>query len=169
MSSTLRSTALLCLWPPYERFTIATNKGIQKFLVQDVPGDGSYFFHCLSVAIGGGLADSQMLRNVICGHILQNWRTLASGVSLFHDNITTQQLYSHKMISQNGWATSAEISVAARLLKCQINIWYEVRNRYSIQSFNPDGQPINVLDIRLRNSHFQLLKPFCHVIQVKLL
>ena len=118
----------------------------------------------MSVAIGGGLADSQMLRNVICGHILQNWRTLASGVSLFHDdNITTQQLYSHKMISQNGWATSAEISVAACLLKCQINIWYEVRNGYSIQSFNPDGQPINVFDIRLRNSHFQLLKPFCHV------
>ena len=25
---------------------------------------------------------------------------------------------------------SAEISVAARLLKCQINIWYEVRNGY---------------------------------------
>ena len=58
------------------------------------------FFHCLSVAIGGGLTDSQMLRNVICGHILQNWRTLASGVSLFHDNITTQQLYSHKMMSK---------------------------------------------------------------------
>ena len=67
------------------------------------------------------------------------------------------------MISQNGWATSAEISVAACLLKCQINIWYEVGNRYSIQSFNPDGQPINVSDIRLKNSHFQLLKPFCHV------
>ena len=82
MSSTLRSTASLCLWPPYERFTFATNKGIQSFLVQDVPGDGSCFFHCLSVAIGGGLADSEMLRNVICGHILQNWRTLASGVSL---------------------------------------------------------------------------------------
>ena len=52
------------------QFTIATNKGIQSCLVQDVPGDCSCFFHCLIVAIGGGLADSQMLRNVICGHIL---------------------------------------------------------------------------------------------------
>ena len=49
------------------------------------------------------------------------------------------------------------------MLKRQINTWYEDRNGYSIQSFNPDGQPINVFDIRLRNSHFQLLKPFCHV------
>ena len=44
MSSALRSTASLCLWPPYERFTSATNKGIQSFLVQDVPGDGICFF-----------------------------------------------------------------------------------------------------------------------------
>ena len=140
MSSRLHTVAALCLWPPQERLVIGTSEGSRNFLVQDFPGDGSCFFHCLSVAIGGGLVDSQMLRNVICSFILQNWQETESQVNLFHDGINYKQQYSHKMIEQNGWATSAEITAAAKVLKCQINIWYKVTNGFSMQAFRPHGQ-----------------------------
>ena len=161
MNSKLHTTAALCLWPPHERFTIGTSEGVRNFLVQDVPGDGNCFFHCLSVAMDGGLADSKMLRNIICGFILQNWQDWESEVTLFHDNITSKLLYSHKMIQQNGWATSAEIKAAAIILKCQINIWFEVTRGYALQKIQPLGQPLNTYDIRLQNNHFQFLKPLC--------
>ena len=90
--------------------------GNKRFLYQDVPGDGSFFFHCLSVPVGAGLADSKMLKNVVCGCILQNWQEWESKVTLFHDNINTKQLQSHKMIEQNWWATSAEITAASVVL-----------------------------------------------------
>ena len=113
--------------------------------MQYVPIDGSCFFPCLSGAEVGGLAESKILRNVICGHILQNWEEWASQVD--------------KMIQQNGWETSAEIKAAAILLKCRINIWFPVTKGFSLQTFSQNDQPMNPFDICLRNDHFQLLKP----------
>ena len=110
------------------------------------------------MAVDGGLADSKMLKNVICGHILQDWQELASQVTLFHDSINTKQPYSEKMIQQNGWETSAEIKAEAVLLKCRINIWFTVTKGFSLQTFSPNDQPMNPFYIRLRNNHFQLLK-----------
>ena len=49
------------------------------------------------------------------------------------------------------WATSAEIMAAAVLLKCRINIWLKITKGYSLQIFQPHGQPMNIFDIQLRN------------------
>ena len=100
--------------------------------------------HCLRVAVGGGFADSKMLRNVICGYILQNLQEWEFHVTLFHDGINTKQLYPHKMIERNWWATSAEIAAATVVL---------VSDKYMVQSNTC------AFDIYLRNYHFQLLKP----------
>ena len=114
MAYTLHLAAALCLWPPHECLTIGTSEGNRSFLVQDVPGDGNCFFHRLIVAIGWGFADSIMLRNVICGYVLQNWELWQSHVTLYGEGRETKQPYSLQMVDNfcriNGCSSSSEIS-----------------------------------------------------------
>jgi hypothetical protein len=53
----------------------------QKFVVSkilysifDVPDDGNFFSHCLSVSIFGNFEKTGSLRNMICSYIVENWQ-----------------------------------------------------------------------------------------------
>ena len=61
----LYSDASLSLWPSRVVLDIEGS----RYFLQDVPGDGYCFFHCLSLASGASVADTYMYRNIICSHI----------------------------------------------------------------------------------------------------
>lgn len=50
------------------KISILPIKG-NTYTVYDVPGDGSCFFHCLSLAIHGDIGWSHMYRHLICRYI----------------------------------------------------------------------------------------------------
>ena len=115
--------------------------------------------------------DSKMLRNLVCGHILQNWELWQSWVTMYGEGREAKQVYSQQMIQQNGWATftcvlarpimalkrnetAAEIMVAVALLKCRINIWLKVIKGFFLQMFYPHVDSMNMFETKWTFSVF---------------
>ena len=86
----------------------------QKLSRSRCPWWWELFFHCLIVVIGGGLADSKMLRSVICGYVLQKWELWRSQVTPYGEGRETTQLYTLQMVGNfcrnNGCSSSSEMS-----------------------------------------------------------
>lgn len=111
------------------------------FGVQNVPGDGNCFFHCLSLSMHDNFSMSDNYRNDICGYILRNWE-------FFSDNIELEQYsslsYFNSMILGKEYASSCEIEVASKLFCREINVWLECINQngyisYVRLNFKPDN------------------------------
>ena len=127
-----------------------------QYFIENVPGDGNCFFHCLSVAVFGDFSRSRELRNSVCHTIYNNWQDWHEKVKIFHGPSMTKYNYWGSMIKLNGWASSSEIEATALIFNCRINVWLQcAAGNYILTSFGePSPQNINLL---LSNNHFQLL------------
>ena len=135
----------------------------QWYVIQGVPGDGNCFFHCLSLSFFGDLNHAAQMRHDICSNIAENWFVWQHDAKLYHDSVATRLTYVSSMLSKNGWATAAEIRSAAEVLQCKINVWLEdVYGRYTKHCYSCPAQPKKIINLHLRNSHFQLLMPVDH-------
>ena len=63
-----------------------------------------------------------MYRNIICGHVLDNWREWEEEVRIQHHPNGTEDAYKHEMLEISGWATQLEVTVATLVLSVVINI-----------------------------------------------
>jgi hypothetical protein len=63
--------------PPQNNLNVPNSGRIkiesENFLIYDVPGDGQYFLHALSLAITGNLSQSLVYRSLICSEIYNNF------------------------------------------------------------------------------------------------
>lgn len=131
------------------------------FCVENVPGDGNCFYHCLSVCTAGDYSRTLQYRHQICQNIFRNWDNWQRRVSVAHGPDMTIYNYWGKMLKLNAWATNCEIEVPAMILNCKINVWLKGTNSsYTLASFGPqNSQNINLL---LDNNHFQILHEVPH-------
>ena len=60
-----------------------------EYFVENVPGDGNSFFHCLSMAIYGDYSRTREYRNIVCHTIFNNWEDWHEKVELFHGPLMT--------------------------------------------------------------------------------
>ena len=135
-----------------------------RFAIQNVPGDGSCFFHCLSGFINGDFLHTQFYRDGICKFIYLNWDQWSEKVSIYHRCGLTQELYKFSMIMNRGWATTCEIEAAVNLLGIHVNVWLPLQdtNSFMVSRFTPQIQidPTSVISINLllENGHYQMLR-----------
>jgi len=109
------------------------------YAVQNVPGDGNCFFHCVSLAFFGNLSHSHQLRQEICSNIAENWFLWEDTVAAYQENMPTRLSYVNFMLSRHGFATTAEIMSAADVLQCKFNVWLEGSGgKYILQTFSTD-------------------------------
>ena len=139
---------------------VNSDKSLNSYQIQNVPGDGNCFFHCLSLKMFGDCKNSSNIRTNTCGFVLQNWASMENKVKLHH-SITNRAQYAQSMIYRNGYATACEIEAASIYYQREINIW--LRNTQNNQivhtKFIPNIENSNCpIDILLEKEHFQLLR-----------
>ena len=88
-----------------ERLSLADN----EYCIENVPGDGNCFFHCISTYAHGNTLHFQQYRLDVCGNIFNNWQQWEHKVHLFHGGDMSKFLHWCSMIRANGWATNCEI------------------------------------------------------------
>ena len=93
-----------------------------NFSVYEVPGDGSCFFHALSLGLHGNFSASLQYRSSVCKQIYNNFMTYKSLIDLCHDNIKSPHEYWNGMVVGSQYATSCEIMAACSVLNVNINI-----------------------------------------------
>ena len=129
----------------------------RKYHLENVPGDGNCFFHCLSVLQAGDYSCTKEFRHQICQTIFNNWDEWHAKASLFHGPQITKYTYWGTMLKCNGWATSCEIELAAKTLGWKINVWLKgTDGTFVLTSFTPQ-MPHNTITLLLENNHFQIL------------
>ena len=135
-----------------------------EYLVYNVPGDGDCFFHSLSLTLHGHTCRTQYYRDLICGHIVDNWMLLETMVKIYHHPSITQHEYMRNMQYGREWATGCEIKIASLLLSHQIDVYYKPsNNQNSIQltPFNMSNSSSNfAIEVLLYGQHFQVLRRF---------
>ena len=136
-----------------------------RFVIQNVPGDGSCFFNCLSGFINGDFLHTQFYRDGICKFIYSvNWDQWSENISVYHRCGLTQELYKFSIIMNRGWATNCEIETAVNLLGIHVNVWLPLQdtNSFMVSRFTPEIQidPTSVISINslLENGHYLMLR-----------
>ena len=128
------------------------------YQVENVPGDGNCFFHCLSMAFYGNFSRSDVLRYTICQTILNNWKQWENKVEIFHGPQITHQKYRTSMLELNDWAASCEIEAASQLFDCTINVWLKCTNdSFQLTTFTHEEHNSQHISLLLENNHFKLL------------
>ena len=144
-----------------QHIEMKSDTSLDSFNIQNVPGDGNCFFHCLSLNMFGDCKNSSNIRTNTCGFVLQNWYSMENKVNLQH-SITNRAHYARQMIYKNGYATACEIEAASVYYKRQINIWLRngPNNQIMLTQFSPNNETSNKpIDLLLEREHFQLLRP----------
>lgn len=94
-----------------ERLSLADN----EYCIENVPGDGNCFFHCISTYAHGNTLHSEQYRLDVCGNIFNNWQQLEHKVHLLHGGDMSKFLYWCSMIKASGWATNCETDATSLL------------------------------------------------------
>ncbi len=76
--------------------------GRDSYIAYNIPGYGSCFFHCLSLAMHGNFSHTQQYREQVCGYVASNWALLACSVGLFHDPLYNKEKCIRSMVYGNG-------------------------------------------------------------------
>ena len=141
----------------------------RMYKVQDVPGDGNCFFHCLSLCLFGDISRSKELKRKVCLHIASEWDSFKDRMALYHDEkFANTERYLSKMIERNGWVTALEVRVASEMLGLQLRIYTQgtklhvVTKRhvtvYTESVLQPTTANTNhCIDLLLSNGHYRLL------------
>ena len=144
-----------------QHIEMKSDTSLDSFNIQNVPGDGNCFFHCLSLNMFGDCKNSSNIRTNTCGFVLQNWYSMENKVNMQH-SITNRAHYAQQMIYKNGYATACEIEAASVYYKRQINIWLRngPNDQIMLTQFSPNNETSNKpIDLLLEREHFQLLRP----------
>lgn len=109
-----------------------TDKYAGQYVALDVPGDGSCWFHCLSLSIYGDFSHSEELRQTICGMVYQKWDQWRWYAKSFQDRLygmsdeMQREFFWITMIEnedKRGWATTCELIASAKILNCNLRVW----------------------------------------------
>lgn len=95
------------------------------YLVYDVAVGGNCFFNALSLGISGNFKQGEIYRNLICKEIYDSYAYWRDQLKVSHFKNISPQKYWKSMVKGKNIAKSPEISVAAKMLNCNINVFVQ--------------------------------------------
>ena len=131
--------------------------GGNDYWIENVPGDGNCFFHCISAYANGNTSYSHEYRREVCTSIFNDWELWEHKVGLFHGSQMTRYLYWGSLLKHNGWATNCEIEATSLIYGLRINVWLHCPGRDHMLTTFGDQNSLEQITLLIRNNHFQLL------------
>ena len=141
-----------------------------EFQLRHVPGDGDWFFYCLSLFLGGNICNAKNLRRLICLHIYNNWCNWNDLVEASHDigTVSNKDDYWKRMAETKEYATQCEVRAACEIYDMSINVWLQGRrctdttrgkymDTYYISRFNFKSN-LKILHLLLKNNHYHVME-----------
>lgn len=101
------------------------------YLVYDVAVGGNCFFNALSLGVSGNFKQGEIYRNLICKEIYDSYAYWEDKLKVSHFKNISPQKYWNSMVKGQNIAKSPEISVAAKTLNCNINVFIQHKCVYT--------------------------------------